>query len=150
MQNEPETPQEEAGLDDFMDSIGLDVKPISPEHAFMIYQTGGGGYKKIHNYRWWIRHEIFGWFDLVENNLPPCKRVVDQTTKTTSWAPATREEYVLARTKYYLRIHNLPWFNSDMSGIGIADIDKTAQMMIEHEDIAPLLTAKKDDMPRNI
>lgn len=137
-------------LDAFMDSIGLDVKPISPEHAYMVYLTGGGGYNKIHNFRYWIRHEIFGWFDLVEQGLPPFKKIIDPVTKETSWRPATRTEYVLVKTKYYLRMNNLPWFNSNLSGIGIADIDKTAQMVIDHELIKPLLTAKKDEMPRNI
>lgn len=147
------TQEQDNNIDDFMDSIGLDVKPMSPEHAFMLMMTGGstgGGYKKIHNYRWWIRHEIFGWFDLTEQGIPPCKSTLDRNRGEVLYSPATREEYVLVRTKYYLRMHNLPWFNSNLSGIGVADIDKTARMLIEHPDIAPLLTAKKDEMPRNI
>lgn len=145
-----EPSQQNNGLDDFMDSIGLDVKPMSPEHAFIITQTGGTGYRKIHNFRYWIRHEIFGWFDLVENNATPCKKVLDTNKGEMVYVPLTREEYVLIKTKYYLRMNNLPWFNSDISGLGVANLDKTARMMIDTEEIKPLLAAKKSEMPRNI
>lgn len=143
-------------LNDFMESIGLDVRPTSPEQALLNRLTGGQGYQQIHNFRWWLRHEIFGWFDLVEQGLPPCKKVVDATNGD-KFVPATREEYITAKTKYFLRMHYLPWFDpkcqpntGGMSGIGVANIDTTARLLMAHEIIRPLLTAKKEDMPRNI
>src|SRR5688572_33137182 len=96
-------------LDSFLEGIGLDVRPISPEHAFMLMQTGGStgkGYQKIHNFRWWLRHEIFGWFDMVEQGVPPCKKVLNRVTAEWDYELATREEYAMVRTKYYLRTNN--------------------------------------------
>lgn len=144
-------------LGDFLEGIGLEVRPMSPEDAFMTYLTGGQGYRKIHNFRWWIRHEIFGWFDLVEQGLVPCKKVLDRNKGEMVFTPATREEYVTSRAKYYFQMNNHPWFDPDfnkgtggMSTLGVCDLSKVVAMVLAHEDIAPLLTAKKDEMPRNI
>jgi hypothetical protein len=143
-------------LGDFLESIGLDVKPTSPEKALLNRLDGGTGYRPIHNFRFWLRHEIFTWFDIVERGMPPCKKVVS-LTHGDRYEPATRQEYVAIRIKNFLLMQYHPWFDptyakdrGGMSGIGVCNIDTMVALLLSHELIAPLLTAKKEDMPRNI
>lgn len=152
MSQEPQLEQDTGEeLNDFLDSIGLDVKPLSPEHALLNKLAGGQGYKKIHNYRYWLRHEMHSYFDMLERGISFSKDTIDPVTKAIVTKPLTQAEYVHARTKYYLEMHYLPWFNSDQSGIGVANLDEAAKMVAGHEDVRGVATAqKKDDIPRNI
>lgn len=140
-------------LSDFMESIGLDVKPTSPEKALMNKIDGGMGCKPIHNFRWWLRHEVIAWFDLVEQGMVPCRKVVNYANGD-KYEPATQEEYITVKTKYYLRMHFHPWFDptfnkgaGGMSGIGVANLDAATSLLLQHEIIKPFLTAKKGQVP---
>ena len=135
--------------DDFMECIGLDIKPASPEDALMIRLTGGDGYKKIHDLRYWIRHELFAYYDLLKNGISLYKETVHKDTFQVHKIEATKEEYAILRIKYYLQMYYLPWFNSDRSGLGLADIGKAAKMVMDHEDIRSVVDAKEEDLPKN-
>lgn len=136
-------------LDAFMDGVGLDVKPVDANDALMTRLTGGvhgTGYREIHNYRYWIRHEIFAYFDLIKNGC--ILHRVNFADKET-FKEFTRLDFIRARTKYYLRMKYLPYFNTGVEGLGKADLDTVCDMILKHEDISPLLTASEEDLPKN-
>ena len=136
-------------LDDFLDSIGLDVKPLSPEHALMLRLDSGTGYKQIHTYRYYIRWELLYYYHLISEGLELVKNTVDKKNFDPIQVRADKYDWVRVRTKWYLYQKHLPWFDSDQSGLGIADIDKMTQMIMEHEDIKPVIDANEEDLPRN-
>lgn len=143
------TGSDDSDLDDFMESMGLDIKPTGPEDALMIKLNGGigssQGYKEIYNYRYWIRHELYAYFNLIKDGC----MMVRESQILKKQVPYTKMDYVRTRTKYYLNMKYLPWFNSDVSGLGKADINKVCDMLIEHEAIKPLVEADEKDLPIN-
>lgn len=131
-------------LDDFMDSIGMDIKPTGPEDALMILLDAGKGYKEIHNLRYWVRHELYVYHFVVNDG---CIMVKDNTLDNKRY---TKRDYARAIIEYYLRMKYHPWFTQDMRGLGKADIKKMCELVMAHAEIAPLIAAKtKDEMPIN-
>lgn len=142
--------EDQEGLDDFLDSLGIDTKPLSPEHALMLKLDGGAGYKEIHNYRYFIRHEMFYYYHLLEEGLILCKeKIVDTDTFNKGLVEANKYDWARVRTKYYLQMKYLPWFTNNLSGIGVANLDKMTQMLLDHELVRPVIEANKEDLPRN-
>jgi hypothetical protein len=56
---------------------------------------------------------------------------------------------VKIKTKYYLNMKYLPYFNSNMAGVGVCDIDKMVELVLAHPDIAATVAADEANLPRN-
>lgn len=139
-------------VDDFMESIGLDVRPANANDALMTRLTGGvhgTGYREIHNYRYWIRHELFAYFDLTKNGCLFYKNSIHPETKVAELVPFSKLDFIKTRTKYYLRMKYHPYFFTGIPDLGKADIDVVCGLILDHPDIKPLLTASEEDLPKN-
>lgn len=128
-------------LDDFMESIGLDVKPTGPEDALMIEITGGG-FNQLYIFRYWLMHEIHAFHDLKKNGC--ILRKIEKGVVV----ELTFLDYINIRTKYYLRMKYLPWFDKDMKGLGPASIDAMVPMLVGHDIIQQLLSLKYEELPK--
>lgn len=149
---------QEDNLDDFMDSIGLNVKPTGPEDALMIKLNGGagsaGGYKEIYNFRYWLRHELYGYYDLVKHGCMMFQSGIEKNAQgdvisAHKHKPFTKLDYVKVRTKYYLNMKYNPWFTHDVSGLGKANIDQVCNLVLEHSAIKSIVECEEKDLPLN-
>lgn len=149
MQDEDEKAENDRALDEFLDAMGLDTKPLSPEHALMLKLTGGSGYKEIHMYRYWVRHELFYYYHFTDLGYELHKPSYNKELAKMEKIKADKYDWIKVRTKYYLQMKYLPWLINDLSTIGNVDSDRMTQMMMEHEDIAQVIEMKKEDLPKN-
>lgn len=126
-----------------MDSIGLDIKPQGPEDALMIRMTAGGN-NELHIFRYWLMHEMHAYYDcLKEGILYMRKSAILQEL-----VPIKKDEYVIARIKYYLRMKYFPYFKQDVAGLGIANIDEMAKLLLVHDVIRSMVDKKHEDLPK--
>lgn len=130
-------------LDDFMDSLGIDVKPTSAEDALMIQMTGGG-HNELHVYRYWLIQEIHIYHDLkVDNCLMKIKNNISDELKE-----FTFDDYIATITKYYLKMKYLPWFEKDMRGLGKVKMDDMVKLLVSHDIVRGLLASKYEELPK--
>lgn len=130
-------------FDDFMDGIELDVKPLSPEDALMI-KMKSGSCNDLHLLRYWLIHEMHCYYNLLENNV----HLMRKSTILQELKSITREEFALIRVRYYLQMKYLPWFEKDMSGLGVVDLNDMAKIVLEHDLIAKLVATEISDLPK--
>lgn len=135
--------QDEGNFDDFMDGIGLDIKPADAEDALMLRFTGGGN-NELHVFRYWLMHEMHAYYDALLAGVIYMRR----DKALSELVPLDKDEYVIVRIKYYLRMKYLPWFHKDMCGLGIADIDKMAKKLLSHDVIQTLINTLHEDLPK--
>ena len=136
----------EGELDDFLDSIGMDTKPLSPEEIFMSRMSSDG---RLAAYRYYIRHELFHYYDAEEKGWEMSLPKKNKETGVINRVKADKWDWIDLRTKYYLMMKHLPYFMGDIAGITKSDIDKVSCMLLEHNDIKPVIEANKEDLPRN-
>lgn len=130
-------------FDDFMDGIGLDVKPVSPEDALLILMKSGNG-NKLHLLRYWLIHELHCYHNAVKNGVIYMKR----NSETLELQPFTKNEYINLRIKYYLNMYFLPWFDSDQSKIGKVQYDPMVKLILEQEVVESLVRLPYDEIPK--
>lgn len=135
--------------DDFLESMGLESKPLTPEDALMTRFTEGSGFTKIHEYRYLVRHELFAYYHIQECGYDLTKWSVDKDTKIEYKKKADKYDWLRIRTKYYLQMKFLPWFTQDMSGLGSVDYNKIIDMLMSHPYITEVIEARPEDLPRN-
>lgn len=135
--------QTEDTFDDFMDGIGLDVKPISPEDALLILMKSGNC-NKLALLRYWLIHELHCYHNTVKNGVVYLKR--DDTSK--ELVPFTKNDYIALRVKFYLNTYFLPWFDSDQSKLGKVKYEPMVKLVLEQEMIASLVALPYDEIPK--
>jgi hypothetical protein len=140
--------QQSGDLNDFMEGIGLSVKATDPENAFMINFTDGA-YRKVATFMYWLRHELFCYYDLEEQGLDLYKTEFNKETGLTHRIKATKDDFAMARTIYYIHMKFQSWITWDVSGIGKVDVNKAAKMVLELPEVARMVAQKKDDLPKN-
>ena len=140
--------EKESSVDDFMEGIGLSVKPLDAEHAFMINLTDGH-YTKVATFLYWFRHELFCYYDLKEHGLDLVKNEFNKDTGLKWIVKATKEDWALARTIYYIHMKFQSWIDWDVSGMGKIDVNKAAKMVLELPEVARMLACDEEDLPRN-
>src|SRR5215813_12724388 len=94
---------------DFMESLGLETRPNSPEEALMEYLTEGN-YKRIHTIRFWLMHEMARFQDLKKNEVNLTKEKFSQIKQEVINYPLTNKEYATLSVNYHLRSNYYGWF----------------------------------------
>lgn len=135
--------KDEDTIDDFMDGIGLDVKPTGPEDALMIQLTGGG-FNQLHTLRYWLMHNLHEYYAAKDEGTIFMRR----SNITRELVEITIHDYAKIMVKYYLRMKYLPYFNSDVAGLGKADLNKMAELVLRHEAISTMVEKKREELPK--
>lgn len=134
---------EEGGIDDFLDGIGLDIKPSGPEDALMIKLTGAG-FNELHLLRYWLMHQLHEYYSCIKDGI----LFMRKNNITRELTIVKIDEYAKIYIKYYLRMKYLPYFHQDVAGVGIANIDTMADMVLNHSAIRPMIDGKHEDLPK--
>lgn len=131
---------EESSEIDFMESIGLEVKPATPEEAFLMH-LNEGKCGKIHSIRYWLIHEIARYQDMLKNNLEVVKLVFDINTDSVVKKPITSMEYAKVAINYHLRSNFYGWF-MDTANRRKCDLAKVVQLIVELPMIVEVIEKK--------
>lgn len=134
---------ESGEFDDFMDGIGLDIKPVSPEDALMI-RLKAGGCNQLHILRYWLMTEMHHYHHRIQNGITHMRK----SNITQDWVVVSQKDHAIIMIKYYLQMKYLPWFDSDRSGLGVANLDTMAKMVLEQDSIQSMVNTPHADLPK--
>lgn len=137
---------DDESIEDFFDAMGMPIRPLSPEDTFMVRMNSDG---RLATFRYYLRHELFYWYDAEEGGWEMTLPKKNQDTGIINRVKATKHDWAVLRTKYYLQEKHLPYFQDGIAGIVKSDIDKVTQMLLDHEHIKPIIECDKDSLPRN-
>ncbi len=133
----------EDSFDDFMDGIGLDVKPLGPEDALLI-RMKAAGCNELHVLRYWLIHEIHHYYHALKNGVIYMRR----NNITNELVTFRKEEFIALRIDYYLDMKYLPWFMKDISGLGVAKKSVMVKILLEQELVQDVMTRTQEELPK--
>jgi hypothetical protein len=99
---------EEADLDDLLEGLGLDAKPLDANER-LYSELASGKYTKLDNMVYWLKAEISKMLHMQEHHVYCTKNSV-ATGGNPIVKRLSRLEYSRLMIKYYLQMYHLPHF----------------------------------------
>lgn len=121
---------------DFMESIGLETKPNTPEEAMMQHLTEGNC-GKIHSIRYWLRHEMARFYYMKKDNIQITRSIIENGQLVNK--PLSNIEYAKIAITYHLRGNYGSWFMEGVTNRPKCDIVKVVQDIVEHPSIVDVI-----------
>lgn len=124
--------------DTFLESIGIDTTPLSPEDLFMDDFTSGT-YTKVDNLRYYLLHELAKFTFLLEENVKITRYTYVINQDKAFDQQLSILDYSKLHIKYYLQMYHLPRFTTEFAGKKVCDITATVEMIVKLPRIKELI-----------